>query len=80
MCHTRSNLLDDPGAFVAEHHRPTTAAERALCKMEIGVADARRRDPYEYLVIPRRIELDLLDAHRLPRLVQHNRPNPHATR
>src|SRR5207245_6934152 len=80
MRHARADLLDDPGAFVAEHHRPATPAERALCEMEIGVADARRRDPYEHLVVARRIELDLLDAHRPPRLVQHNRLNPHATR
>jgi hypothetical protein len=80
MRHTRADLLDDPGAFMAEHHRPATAAQRALCKMEIGVADARGRDAHEHLVVSRRIELDLLDVDRPPRLVQNDRPNPHATR
>jgi hypothetical protein len=48
--------------------------------MEIGVADTRRRDAHEHLVVARWIELDLLYVNRPPRLVQDDRANPHATR
>jgi hypothetical protein len=80
MRHPRADLLDDPCTFVAEDHRPAAAAQRTLSKMEVGVADARRRDTYEHLFVSRRIELDLLDVDRPPRLVQNDRANPHATR
>src|SRR5207244_6543592 len=73
-----ADLLDDAGALVSEHHRPATLAELAVSKPHVGVADAGRRDAHEHLARLRRIELDLLDAHRPSGLAQHD--GSHATR
>ena len=72
-----ADLLDGAGALVPEHHRPAPGAEAAGGEMDVGVADAGRRDAHQHLAGFRRRERHLLDAD-VAGLAQHD--GPHAIR
>jgi len=73
--HLRPDALDHAGALVPEHHRPAAVAEVALGQVQVGVADACRRDPHEHLAVAGRVELDRLDRERGPRRVEDGGPD-----
>jgi hypothetical protein len=66
--HSGADLLDDAGPLVAEHDRQLGRVD-ALDDMEVGVADAARRHPYEHLALLRGIEFQLLEDQRPPELM-----------
>ena len=72
-----AHRLDDPGTFVTEHHRPAARSERAVGEVQIGVADAGRRDAHEHLVGLRRSSSTSSTDDGVRRLAQHGRPGPH---
>ena len=65
-----TDRLDDAGALVAEHARRVTAGVGAGRRVEVGVADAARREPDERLAPLRLLQLDVLDDERSPELLE----------
>ena len=68
--HLGADRLDDPGALVAEHHRPAAGAELAVGEAHVGMADPGGDDPHEHLAGARRIERHRLGGDRPARLTQ----------
>ena len=66
--HARSDLLDDPRAFVAEHHGQPRR-EVAVGDVDVGVAQARVGVADEYLAVLRAIQVELFDLDALAWLV-----------
>ena len=64
----RADLLDDPGALVAEHHRQP-GLEVAVRDVHVGVAQAGVRVADQHLALPGPVEVELLDLDRLAGLV-----------
>jgi hypothetical protein len=62
--HSRSDLLDDSSAFVAEDDGKIGRMD-ALRDVQVGVANAARRHADLQLTRLRRVELELLDDERL---------------
>ncbi len=56
-----ANLFDDAGSLMAQGHRQV-GGQVADDNMIVGVADTGGDDAYLYLVVLRRIKLDLLNA------------------
>jgi hypothetical protein len=54
-------VFDDACTFVTEEERKALCPAR-LHRMEVAVADARRLDPDDHLVVSGLVEDDLLDA------------------
>src|SRR5271169_468952 len=70
-CHTRhahADLLDDPRAFVAQHHRQPRR-EIAVRDVDVGVAQAGVGVADEDLAFPRPIQVELFDLDALAGLV-----------
>ena len=67
-----ADLLDDPGALVAEHHR-RGPAELPLHLVEVGAADADGGHPDDDLVRPRLVEVELDDLEGLADGVEEGR-------
>jgi hypothetical protein len=61
--HSRSDLLDDSSAFVAEDNGKIGRMD-ALRHVQVGVANAARRDANLQLARLRRVELEFLDDER----------------
>src|SRR6476620_2417524 len=63
------DLFDDAGRLMAQRHghrsRPVTVDDR-----QIGVAQARRLDPYQHRAGTGSIQLQSLDRQRLPRRIR----------
>jgi hypothetical protein len=57
-----TDLLDHPGPLVTENDRASRT--HAPSDLEIGVADPRRDETHEDLVLPGCLQLDLLDQDR----------------
>jgi len=66
--HARPDLLDDPRALVAEHHRQPRR-EIAVRDVDVGVAQARVGVADEDLAFPRPVQVQLLDLDALAGLV-----------
>src|SRR6266568_736006 len=66
--HARPDLLDDPGALVAEHHGQPRR-EIAVRDVDVGVAQARVGVADEDLTFPRAVEVELFDFDALAGLV-----------
>jgi hypothetical protein len=64
---TRADRLDEPGALVPEHHRPSSVAELAVGQPHIRMAHARGGDAHEHLVVLGRVEVDVLHGDRTAR-------------
>lgn len=58
--HTRTNRLDHPGAFMAEHLGQRVRNDAANHR-KIAVADAARLDAQQHFALFRRVKLDLFD-------------------
>ena len=63
-----ADRFDDAGAFVAENLREHRLREGVL-EVDVGVAEPRCDDPDEDLVIPRAVEIDLLEREVVALLV-----------
>jgi len=68
-----ADRLDHAGSLVAEDHRPPSLAKPALGQVKVGVTDASRRDPDEYLIAALGLEQHPLDRNRPTGLTQHDR-------
>src|SRR6266852_2632133 len=66
--HARPDLLDDPRAFVAEHHRQPRL-DIPVRDVDVGVAQARVGVADENLTFARAIQVELLDLDALAGLV-----------
>ncbi len=66
--HARPNLLDDPGALVAEHHRQA-CLEVPVRDVDVGMAQARVQVADQDLAVLRAVQVELLDLDALARLV-----------
>ena len=75
--HALADLLDDPGALVAEHGRGVAGRVGAARRVEVGVADAAGGEAHEHLTRSRPVELDVLDDERLGELLQNGGANLH---
>jgi hypothetical protein len=64
-----ANLLDDACCFVAEYDREGRGVE-PIDRVEVGMADAARREAHLHLALTRRVESNLLDDERPAELVQ----------
>jgi hypothetical protein len=72
--HSRSDLLDDSSAFVAEDDGKIGRMD-ALSDVQVGVAHATGRHADLQLARLRRVELELLDDERLLEGVEDCRPH-----
>jgi hypothetical protein len=72
--HSRSDLLDDSSAFVAEDDGKSGRMD-ALRHVQVGVANAARRNANLQLPRLRRVELELLDDERLFERVKDGAPH-----
>src|SRR5208282_1008914 len=66
--HAHPDLLDDPGAFVAQHHGQPRR-EIAVRDVDVGVAQACVGVADEDLTFPRPVQVQLLDLDALAWLV-----------
>jgi hypothetical protein len=69
-----ADRLDHAGALVAQDRRPRMGVD-AVDHVQVGVADAARSHPDGDLPGSGRIDLDILDAERISRLVQNRSPH-----
>jgi hypothetical protein len=76
---TLTNRLDHAGAFVTEYsrQRPRPIARH---RMEIGMAQAARREADQDLPAPRVGKVDLIDSERLSNCFENRRLYPHRRR
>jgi hypothetical protein len=72
--HSRSDLLDDSSAFVAEDDGKSGRMD-ALRHVQVGVANAARRYANLELARLRRVELELLDDERFVERVKDGAPH-----
>ena len=72
----RADRLDDPGALVAEHHRPRPHP-LALDDVQVGAADADGVDAHEHVARPGRREVDGAHDERGARRFEERRAHPH---
>jgi hypothetical protein len=72
--HARADRLDDPCALMAEDRRPRVRMD-SVDDVEIGVAHAARSHPDGNLPRVGSVDLDLLDAEQLTRLVEDRGPH-----
>ncbi len=68
--HRAADPLDDPGALVPKHDRLRNR-ERLVAHGDVGVADARRHDANQDLVVARVFEVHRLKRHRRVRRPRH---------
>jgi len=59
--HAGADLFHDARTLVAEQHGQTVRPA-GLGDVQIRMADAARLEPHQYLLRPRRLDLDLLEA------------------
>ena len=71
-----ADRLDDAGAFVAEDPREHRFGEGVL-EVNVGVAEPRCDDPDEDLVVPRTVELNLLEREVVALLVDNRHGGLH---
>src|SRR5439155_5860705 len=76
--HAGADLFHDPRTLVSEDDRQRGRVD-PLRGVEVGVADAARRDPDENLPRLRRIEVELLDDEGLAEGVEDGRPDYRGT-
>ena len=75
--HALAHLLDDAGAFVAEHGGCIPGGIRARRRVQIRVADATGLQAHEDLTRLRLGQLDLLNLERSSELLEHRRAHLH---
>ena len=74
--HARPDLLDDPGAFVAEHHGQPRR-QVAVRDVDIGVAQARVGVADQNLAVLRAVQVELFDLDALAGFVYDSRLGLH---
>ena len=72
-----ADLLDHPGALVAEHGRRVARRIGARGRVQVGVADPAGFEPHQHLARARLGQVDLLDRQRLPELLEHGGADLH---
>jgi hypothetical protein len=72
-----ADLLDDTGAFVAEHGGRVAGRVDARGGVHVGVADAARRERHEHLARPGPGKLDIAEHQRSTELLEYRGAHPH---
>src|SRR5204862_627125 len=68
----RTDRLDDPRAFMAEHDRPVEReAADPVDDMQIAVTDAGRDGAHQHLAAQRLVDIDRLDRQRFLHLAEY---------